>query len=402
MVKAAVRRANLCITEHGKKQKKLKATSASAGKVGATAAARAACLGKDRVPLWDHGVSIAQTITSTQLKDYSVNSSGTDMSMPLIIRCQHDPECGILAKEGDVYAEVKNFGEKFQKSVIYVDKARGQKPASPTVGGKALAFIQTLAPKLQPDGIMSERLKEFLDSASIFGIAKNSEHVTTEMHYLPGFRVGFGGSRTVVAMPIMDILAVLKEAGINDTLNMSKAFDFTRRMSIENLNRLEKRGHLYAGTVTFGDVFFIPAGWMLAERVVANTDFLGIRCGVAGAAIAGQTSELASLAESLKAIGVEANLLAEVLELGKAAKQASPADASKDNVDPGEKDDGDADTNKQVKPDGDADTNKQVKKEDSADKDKNVGSGGGSAAEPALANGKQGGEADEASAKGTS
>lgn len=123
----------------------------------------------------------------------------------------------------------------------------------------------------------SAEIKDALSDISIFGIAKNSEHLSTERNYVGVFRLSWLGSRSVVLFPLMHAAKLMRDLEVHGELSPNRIFDFCKKMSAANLDKLHAMGSLFSCTVSVGDILYVPAGWVVAERVAANMDFVGVR-----------------------------------------------------------------------------------------------------------------------------
>ena len=209
MVKAGIRIARSCIAQ----QRKALETQAKAKRVGRSVPThRGALSGVVREPtvLWEHGCAIAEQVTV--VLEEALADSVFNLGMPNIVRCKTTGEgaCALFAPECEIAVEIKTFHDKFRKSAMYSERGRGQRSIPEGMAKELRSFVATcVGEDMLLDGKdFPEAAKALFAEASVFAIAKNSEHFTTEVNYVGAFRFTYVGSRTILCVRLMEVAHV--------------------------------------------------------------------------------------------------------------------------------------------------------------------------------------------------
>lgn len=329
MVKAAVRLTKACIVANKKALETACKQQVKQDKVASKS--KSANAGQEIAPLWDYGPSVAKEIPACTCEQFK--SDTFECAVPTIISCKVDGDGAVplFDKKGPICAKGDSFQAKFRKSSMYSEKGRGQRPLSSELGKTITGFITKFIPESKRIDLSTcpERLQHDFKDASVFGIAKNSEHIATEIHYASAFRLTLKGSRAVVMFPFMELVGLMSAAGLTCEFTPSRMLDFGKKMSKASLDTLAEGGRLYHGTIGHGDIVFVPAGWVVAERVAANLDFVGVRVGVLMQCPI-QMKMLTAISTHLADNKVPSETLACILAVSAGAPPASPNAAATD------------------------------------------------------------------------
>lgn len=148
-VKAACRMAKSCLAQ----QKKLLEAAAKRAKKEPMKKSTSLAVGKEPLALWEHGMSIANTVKSVLHEAYDKKTF--DAGEALIIRCKVSGEQAqhIFSDGSEVSVRVKVFLDKFRKSSIYTERGRGQRP----LPADAVAQLEEMASGFVDAGLKAPR-----------------------------------------------------------------------------------------------------------------------------------------------------------------------------------------------------------------------------------------------------
>ena len=151
-------------------------------------------------------------------------------------------------------------------------------------------YVYYMYPTLPPEAVGATNV-------ATFGIARNFDGVTNEGGFFCGWRWGYRGSRSVVLVPAFDVLEVMRAVKGEALYDLHEVKKFLHGISNAALTALSAKGRLYfAGTLGERDAVWVPFGYLVAERVSTDTDFIGIRVGYV---LAGQAAVMQEFAKSL-------------------------------------------------------------------------------------------------------
>ena len=144
-----------------------------------------------------------------------------------------------------------------------------------------------------PDTSGSFHLDRFPDkTASVFDPAffaarGGLDSISREKLSLATVRVGFRGSRRVAMASVRDVWTFMEEvssrrdaaaaAGGQTASTEEQARQFLSTASALELRAFVDKGGVWAATVTPGMLFYVPAGFIIAESVAEGSDHIGIR-----------------------------------------------------------------------------------------------------------------------------
>ena len=127
--------------------------------------------------------------------------------------------------------------------------------------------------------------------SQIFGIEKGSEHCGPEKHMLGSIRIALSGTRQVVCTCFEGVYAFMAEQGcVKVALGEREGASVTgfalddvsvyfRKMSVELMAAYNKKYRVFKGTISANELFFLPPGFICAERVLDDEHAVGLKLG---------------------------------------------------------------------------------------------------------------------------
>ena len=135
------------------------------------------------------------------------------------------------------------------------------------------------SPAWASDGHAQRPLKREAARQIEVGVARGHETTTCEVGHFSVLRLTFQGMRSLVRLPVPEVLALLDSLGESEsTVTPQRLYQFVKSINNDMLAKLaEAGGKIWFGTVGPADCLFMPPGWVFAERPMRNQDVLGIR-----------------------------------------------------------------------------------------------------------------------------
>jgi hypothetical protein len=120
---------------------------------------------------------------------------------------------------------------------------------------------------------------------STFAIASSRTTCSAEEGHLPTLRLGFGGTRQVVAVRTMSIIEFIKNIDKSAKVDCKVAYGWLKAATLEGFKAFKAfvdsgapPVQPFYASVGVGDALYLPAGWMFYEKI-GTRDFAGVRVG---------------------------------------------------------------------------------------------------------------------------
>eukprot|EP00959_Pyramimonas_sp_CCMP1952_P465754 9488867-Pyramimonas_sp.AAC.1 len=172
---------------------------------------------------------------------------------------------------------LNTFARDFAKSESRKTYGRGGQvcPVVPEASS-AQYVMNNVFTNFEVDGLP----KDVHESArlSSFGVVPDVVKSYAEIFGLASIRYHAVGCREVVLVSWLDIIAHMKEHSKIDTMRFlpSKASTAFKLMDENHAKLFISSGKpLYYGTLTVGNILYIPAGWLVVEKTTPQSDLLG-------------------------------------------------------------------------------------------------------------------------------
>ena len=295
MSKGAVTRLNQCLATAKTAREQTQKAKLEAAKKGLKPKR-----GTPNIAMFEVGPRIAVEVPSFKAEDLK---PGMNLMEPVIIKvdaAEHVP----LASGSATRTALEAFTTKFEKqksdarqdalkkaststaAVAAGNAARANVRAQKPLPSTAASEIDTYLAGLLPNGLkivdMQGCSKELCGAIAptSFGIAANFEKPSAEKDFLACMRLTWKGIRSIIMAPLPEVISYLASKSQVDLadINMAKVYSSFISLSAEALTELAGQAKLWTATCGPQDLLLIPAGVLVAERVL-DADVYGIRKG---------------------------------------------------------------------------------------------------------------------------
>ena len=223
--------------------------------------------------------SVATDIESIVIKEDGKPASDLNLAVPLIFRMdpKHVAEFAVVKT-----ATLAVLEQKFKNDPARTSTGRSQRALPADQKSSIVEFVHKLFPEGHildsakiPDKIKNEQLVP-----AAFIVAKSWVTASAEAGHLPTCRIGFGGTRAVVAVHTSSLLEHVSQGG-GGKADLARCYQWLKSASKEaakafvDANPTSKV--LFHATVGPNDILHLPAGWMFYECISNGGSFLGVR-----------------------------------------------------------------------------------------------------------------------------
>ena len=228
---------------------------------------------------WDRAASIALPFQHKTILNGEADTKldNANWLIPCVFALYSDFPLFTAAQE--TATKVDAMETKFSKDPSRLDLGRAQKKVGDPAGDEINATLRRFIPEyvaIPFAKYASVDLDEYKQPV-IYAIAKGQTTAAAEPNHFASFRVGFKGTRQVLATPFSAIAAyVSKKTATN--AKPADVYHFLKTVSPEGLKEYgDADNAMFIGTVGLRDCLYLPAGWCMIEAVGASTDVVGVR-----------------------------------------------------------------------------------------------------------------------------
>jgi hypothetical protein len=232
--------------------------------------------------LLDFAHAECMPIPSITLEKMYVPASKPDPTKPIIFRW--GPDNVAMDQDGDVGKHSIAFGTKFAKDAVRIDPGRAQRKTPEDVA----RAVCEMAAKIFDDVLPTDKLKDAVIAdicPSTFAIASSRTTCSAEGGHLPTLRLGFCGTRQVVAIRTQTVIDFIQNTDKSAKVDCKIAYGWLKTATLDGFKALKAfvesgAPHIqpFYASVGVGDAMYLPAGWMLYEKI-GSKDFVGVRVG---------------------------------------------------------------------------------------------------------------------------
>lgn len=165
-------------------------------------------------------------------------------------------------------------------AVSGMDRAQKQLPSAIfDVVQRRVSSMMPGLPMPAPDA--PDIIKQAMTPVAVI-VAKGAETISHERGFLGSCRIGWAGTREIIAASLPSLQAFFQaKATPGSKFTIRTIKEYFKNLSAEQIDEFKGRGfELFHATVGPGCAFYIPCGFIFAERVQPTHCFLGFRCGV--------------------------------------------------------------------------------------------------------------------------
>lgn len=230
-------------------------------------------------PIFELGFNIGRQVTSCRIEDFQMNKFYFNRPCTIAFPTTGEHALDIFNPASMVMKCLDSFRAKFQANALYSSAGRAQKPLPPDLQVACLEVFQRglcHPADVVPSEVLPEKIQTSM-KASVFGIARNTEHVSFEKDFLGTLRLGLVGTRTVVTAAVLDMVQLMEKRKVETPYSQDKLYEYFKNLNSDGLQYLAGEGMLWVCTVGAGDMLYIPPTMIVAERSSAQADFYGIR-----------------------------------------------------------------------------------------------------------------------------
>ena len=250
-------------------------------KTEATAAA------KKTVLACSEGLDAAEITVITVAEDLAY-ADEVSWSLPCIFRVI--PQAFLQAKA--LQKEIDSLAVRFVDSAEKTGPGRAHRAMCPDARMEAcrlLGGLQKIGKKYDrafvPDGTVPAFVNDVayqkLFEPQVFAVARGKESVNQEPYHLATLRLGFLGSREVIAVNTMSFMKWMQQNDAGRKMPVMKELrEFVKQCTAETMTKyIQSAGPnaFYRATVGPQDVFYSPPGWTIGDRIGKGADFYGVR-----------------------------------------------------------------------------------------------------------------------------
>ena len=226
-------------------------------------------------PLFDQGMAAAVPLPSYEIPP----SDKLDVSRPFVLNISDDVNV-FMQEKSPLRVCLDTFEEGFNKD--RAAKAGMRSSALVAKDAQQLPF-QLLARVFEHVDTKLLSAEDFKHLAAlepyraptIFGIDQGYERISGEGCGFACLRFTLKGTRAVLVTDALQMLGFMKRKGVQGQINMSRMASFMKNMSPQLLVEYGKQCTLWSGTLSIGDLLFVPCGALLGEQVQSVS--IGVR-----------------------------------------------------------------------------------------------------------------------------
>ena len=110
-------------------------------------------------------------------------------------------------------------------------------------------------------------------------LAQGSKDIRVEKDAIACIKVTLQGTREVVAAPITNIIACMRNEGVEENnIDLNGLYTYIGAIDRKKLEAYQSKGlKMWKATQGPGDLMYIPAGYVQVQRVLNNGDNINIR-----------------------------------------------------------------------------------------------------------------------------
>lgn len=218
------------------------------------------------------------TTTEADLKD---NSGTCDFSIPMVVtNCdQLEAACNNLSGFSETRAK---FEEDWMKSPQRKPEGSGRAARyvdAAVIATSLLDATSCMRPQpLKLKAALSEADMNSFQNPWHFAYSPTMRAVGPEFSFMASVKYTFKGDRHVIMFPIDSLVKYFSDTMPTGTIcNLKKLSNLVTECCLEGAIDMAKRMPVYACTVQPSTVLYTPAGFLVVEQVMNNTDVEGIR-----------------------------------------------------------------------------------------------------------------------------